>query len=105
MARDVTRTNLQLEPHQIILRPLVTEKSFHQAETERFNCYAFEVSRMAGKDDIRRAVEELFNVRVVRVNTATRTGKPRRTKFRWGRTKVWKKAIVKLHPEDRISFY
>jgi len=39
------------------------------------------------------------------VNTANRKGKPRRTKFRWGRTKAWKKAIVKLHPEDRISFF
>jgi len=105
MARDVTKTKLTLEPHQIILRPLVTEKSFHQAETERFNCYAFEVSRMAGKQDIRRAVEELFDVRVVRVNTSNRKGKPRRTKFRWGRTKAWKKAVVKLHPEDRISFF
>ena len=69
MARDVTRTNLQLEPHQIILRPLVTEKSFHQAETERFNCYAFEVSRMAGKDDIRRAVETLLGSKVASVRT------------------------------------
>jgi len=105
MAKDVTKTKLKLEPHQIILRPLVTEKSFHQAETERFNSYAFEVSRLAGKEDIRRAVEDLFDVRVVRVNTANRKGKPRRTKFRWGRTKAWKKAIVKLHPEDRISFF
>ena len=78
MAKDVTKTTLKLEPHQIILRPLVTEKSFHQAETERFNAYAFEVSRLAGKKDIRRAVEELFDVRVVRVNTANRKGKPRR---------------------------
>ena len=105
MAKDVTKTKLQLEPHQIILRPLVTEKSFHQAETERFNCYAFEVSRLASKDDIRRAVEELFDVRVMRVNTANRKGKPRRVRFRRGRTKAWKKAIVKLHPEDRISFF
>ena len=105
MAKDVTKTKLRLEPHQIILRPLVTEKSFHQAETERFNSYAFEVNRLAGKEDIRRAVEDLFDVRVVRVHTANRKGKPRRTKFRWGRTKTWKKAIVKLHPEDRISFY
>jgi large subunit ribosomal protein L23 len=105
MAKDVTKTKLKLEPHQIILRPLVTEKSFHQAETERFNAYAFEVSRLAGKEDIRRAVEDLFDVRVVRVNTANRKGKPRRTKFRWGRTKAWKKAIVKLHSEDRISFF
>ncbi|MHC4400326.1 MAG: 50S ribosomal protein L23 [Planctomycetota bacterium] len=105
MARDVTKTKLELEPHQVILRPLVTEKSFHQAETERFNAYAFEVNRLAGKDDIRRAVEELFEVRVLRVNTANRKGKPRRTRYRWGRTKTWKKAIVKLHPEDKISFY
>ena len=105
MAKDVTKTKLQLEPHQIILRPLVTEKSYHQAETERFNSYAFEVNRLASKDDIRRAVEALFDVRVERVNTANRKGKPRRTKFRWGRTKTWKKAIVKLHPEDRISFF
>lgn len=105
MAQDVTKTKLKLEPHQIVLRPLVTEKSFHQAETERFNSYAFEVSRLASKDDIRRAVEDLFDVRVVRVNTANRKGKPRRVRFRRGHTKVWKKAIVKLHPEDKIAFF
>ena len=55
MARDATKTAVQLEPHQIILRPLVTEKGMHKAN--RYNAYAFEVSRLAGKDDIRRAVE------------------------------------------------
>jgi large subunit ribosomal protein L23 len=105
MAKDVTQTRLRLEPHQIILRPLVTEKSYHQAETDRFNCYAFRVNRLAGKEQIRRAVEELFDVKVIRVNTANRQGKPRRTRFRRGRTKAWKKAIVKLHPEDKISFF
>jgi large subunit ribosomal protein L23 len=107
MAKDVTEKErkLKLEPHQVIMRPLVTEKSFHQAETERFNSYAFEVSRLATKDDVRRAVEELFEVRVIRVNTANRKGKPRRVKFRRGHTKAWKKAVVKLHPEDRISFF
>lgn len=103
MARDVTKTELQLEPHQIILRPLVTEKGFHKAE--RCNAYAFEVNRLAGKEDIRRAVEELFDVKVVRVNTQNRKGKPRRTRFRWGRTKAWKKAIVTLDKEHRISFF
>jgi large subunit ribosomal protein L23 len=105
MAKDVTKNKPKLEPHQIILRPLVTEKSFHQAETERFNCYAFEVNRLANKEEIRRAVEDLFDVRVVRVNTANRKGKPRRVRFRQGHTKAWKKAVVKLHPEDRISFF
>ena len=103
MAQDVTKTELHLEPHQIILRPLVTEKGFHKAE--RCNAYAFEVNRLAGKEDIRRAVEELFDVRVVRVNTQNRKGKPRRTKFRWGRTKAWKKAIVTLDEEHRINFF
>ncbi|MEX0677721.1 MAG: 50S ribosomal protein L23 [Pirellulales bacterium] len=92
-----------LAPHQIILRPLVTEKGMHRST--RYNAYAFEVNRMATKDDVRRAVEELFNVKVLRVHTQNRKGKPRRTRFRGGRTKSWKKAIVKLHPENRIDFY
>lgn len=103
MAQGVTPTGLKLEPHQIILRPLVTEKGFHKAE--RCNAYAFEVNRLAGKEDIRRAVEELFDVKVLRVNTQNRKGKPRRTRFRWGRTKAWKKAIVTLDPENRIDFF
>jgi len=103
MARDVTKSNLKLEPYQVILRPLVTEKGMHKAD--RYNAYSFEVNRMAGKDDIRRAVEELFDVKVVRVNTQNRKGKPRRTKFRWGYTKAWKKAIVTLDTEDRINFF
>ena len=103
MARDITKTKLNLDPHQVILRPLVTEKGMHKAN--RFNAYAFEVNRMAGKEDIRRAVEELFDVKVVRVNTQNRKGKPRRTRFRWGTTKAWKKAIVTLHEEDRIDFF
>ena len=103
MARDVTKTKLNLEPYQVILRPLVTEKGVHKAS--RHNAYSFEVNRLAGKDDIRRAVEELFDVKVVSVNTQNRKGKPRRTKFRWGTTKSWKKAIVKLDPEHKIDFF
>ena len=101
--KDVTKTKLNLEPHQVILRPLVTEKGMHKAN--RYNSYAFEVNQMAGKDDIRRAVEDLFDVKVIRVNTQNRKGKPRRTKFRWGATKAWKKAIVTLDPEHRIDFF
>ena len=103
MARDVTKTKLNLEPYQVILRPLVTEKGFHKAE--RYNQYAFEVNRLASKEDIRQAVEEMFDVKVVRVNTQNRKGKPRRTKFRIGRTKSWKKAIVTLDSEHRIDFF
>jgi len=103
MAKDATKTKLQLEPHQIILRPLVTEKGYHKAE--RCNAYTFEVNRLAGKHDIRRAVEELFDVKVVRVNTQNRVGKPRRTRYRTGHTKGWKKAIVTLDAEYRIDFF
>ncbi len=103
MARDITDTNLQLEPHQIILRPLVTEKGLHKAE--RYNQYAFEVHPLASKEQIRRAVEELFDVRVVKVRTQNRRGKPRRYRFIRSHTKAWKKAIVTLHEEDKISFF
>jgi large subunit ribosomal protein L23 len=103
MARDTTKTRLQLEPHQIILRPLVTEKGMHKAN--RCNAYAFEVNPLADKHDIRRAVEELFDVKVIRVNTQKRKGKPRRNRFRWGHTNDWKKAIVTLDTEDKIDFF
>ena len=92
-----------LEPHQIILRPLVTEKGMHRST--RHNAYAFEVNRLATKHDVRRAVEALFNVKVVRVHTLNRKGKPRRTRFRSGYTKDWKKAVVKLDAEQRIELF
>jgi large subunit ribosomal protein L23 len=94
---------IQLEPYQVVLRPLVTEKGFHKAE--RCNAYAFEVSPSADKETIRRAIEHLFEVKVIRVNTQNRKGKPRRTKSRTGVTKSWKKAIVTLDPEHRINFF
>ena len=103
MANDITKSKLSLDPHQIILRPLVTEKGYHKAE--RYNSYTFEVNRMAGKDDIREAVEKLFDVKVVRVNTQNRLGKPRRSRNRQGLTKAWKKAIITLDPEHRIDFF
>jgi large subunit ribosomal protein L23 len=103
MRRDITDVQLELEPHQIILRPLVTEKGLHKAE--RYNQYAFEVHPLANKAQIRQAVEELFNVRVVKVRTQNRRGKPRRYRFIRSHTKAWKKAIVTLHEEDKISFF
>lgn len=92
-----------LEPHQIVLRPLVTEKGMHRST--RNNAYAFEVSRQANKHDVRDAIEALFNVKVVAVNTQNRKGKPRRTRVHIGYTNDWKKAIVKLDPEHRIDFF
>jgi large subunit ribosomal protein L23 len=97
------RSGIQLVPQQIIFRPLVTEKGTHQSE--RYNAYPFEVSTLATKADIKRAVEQLWDVRVVRVRTQNRKGKPRRHRMREGHTSDWKKAIVELHPEDRIAFF
>jgi large subunit ribosomal protein L23 len=96
-------SKLVLEPHQIILRPLVTEKGMHRST--RNNAYAFEVHRMATKADVRNAVEKLFDVNVLKVHTQTRKGKPRRTRFHIGLTGSWKKAIVTLDPEHRIDFF
>jgi large subunit ribosomal protein L23 len=103
MAKEIAEQSLTLKPHQVILRPLVTEKGMHKAN--RCNAYAFEVSSQATKDDIRNAVEELFEVKVVSVNTQNRKGKPRKTRFRGGRTNDWKKAIVTLDKEHKIDFF
>ena len=97
------KTRMTLDSHQILFRPLVTEKGMRQS-TE-LNQYAFEINPLATKEDVRRAVEELFDVKVVRVATQTRKGKPRRTKNRMGKTKGWKKAIVSLDDEHRIDFF
>src|SRR5262245_58340417 len=93
----------KLEPHQIILRPLVTEKGTHQF-THR-NAYPFEVNLWATKTEIKEAVKELFGVRVEKVRTQHRLGKKRRYRFKVGQMSQWKKAIVTLHPEDKIEFF
>ncbi len=97
------KTRMHLEPHQIIARPLVTEKSVFRAT--QYNEYAFEVNPLATKADIRRAVEELFDVKVAKVRIQNRKGKPRRTRFRFGVTKSWRKALVTLDSEYRINFF
>ena len=97
------KSGVQLESHMVIRRPLVTEKGVHASE--RLNAYAFEVHPLATKTDVKRAVEQLWDVRVAAVRTQTRKGKPRRARVAMGRTKGWKKAVVKLHDEDRISFF
>lgn len=99
----VKKIGVQLESHQVIRRPLVTEKGMHASE--RLNAYSFEVHPQASKGDIKRAVEELWEVRVDEVRTQNRKGKPRRHRTAMGRTRGWKKAVVKLHEEDRIAFF
>lgn len=96
-------SGITLEPHQVIRRPLVTEKGTHLSE--KLNAYSFEVHPLATKADIKAAVQQLWDVRVVAVRTQTRAGKPRRHKMVVGLTRSWKKAVVKLHDEDRIAFF
>jgi large subunit ribosomal protein L23 len=95
----------KLEAHQVILGPLVTEKGTHQSTNEHHNAYTFQVNLWATKPEIKRAVEELFSVRVEKVRTQLRLGKRRRYKWKFGKLSNWKKAIVKLHPEDKIEFF
>ncbi len=102
---ETKKTKMVLEPEQIILRPLVTEKGYHKSE--RTNAYCFEVNPLATKTDIKNAVEALFDdVKVDKVNTQTRKGKARRTRNGVSYTGDWKKAIVILNEEhNRIDYY
>ena len=95
--------NPRLEPAHVILRPLVTEKGMHRAN--RNNAYSFEVATAASKADIRRAVEELFNVKVEKVAVQNRRGKVRRGRTRKIVTKPWKKAIVTLAADSKINLF
>lgn len=88
------------EAHQIILRPVVTEKAYNmQAD----NTYTFEVAPTANKAEIKDAVEALFEVKVVEVRTIPKRGKLRRRRWKTGRTRKWKKAMVKLAPEHTLD--
>jgi large subunit ribosomal protein L23 len=102
-AAETTQRGPKLEPHQVVLQPLITEKGTHQFT--HHNAYPFQVNIWANKDQIKAAVEELFNVRVKKVRTQNRLGKQRRYRFKVGRLSAWKKAIVTLHEEDRIEFF
>jgi large subunit ribosomal protein L23 len=98
-----TRRGPELEPYQVVLRPLITEKATHLSE--RHNAYTFEVNILATKTEIKQAIETLFNVEVDDVRTQNRRGKPRRYRQKIGYMRRWKKAIVTLDSEHRIDFY
>lgn len=90
-------------PLHIIKKPLLTEKNtFHGSE---FNRHCFLVDRRARKDEIKKAVEELFNVRVQSVSTQNCKGRVRRTRFGYVQEPTQKKATVRLHPDDVIEMF
>ncbi|MBS3973682.1 MAG: 50S ribosomal protein L23 [Actinobacteria bacterium] len=88
--------------HSVIIRPIVSEKSYEMIADNR---YSFEVAKTATKPQIATAVTEVFGVTVLSVNTMNVSGKPRRLRNRKGLTRSWKKAIVTLKEGDTIEFF
>ena len=91
------------DPRDVILLPVVSEKSYDLIE--RFNTYTFVVDRRARKEEIRQAVEELFDVPVLRVNTLNRKGKRKRTRQVLGRRADTKRAMVTLPQGHAVEIF
>jgi large subunit ribosomal protein L23 len=89
--------------YQIVKRPLITEKGMRC--NEEHNTVVFQVDARANKIQIQQAVEALFQVKVLRVNTLHVRGKKKRVRFREGRKPDWKKAYVTLREGDTITFF
>ena len=94
---------MNLPAYQIILAPLVTEKSTGLKDSQRLLC--FKVARNASKIQIKRAVESLFSVKVETVRTAQMHGKMKRVGRSLGRRADWKKAYVKLKSGEKMIEY
>ena len=85
--------------YDIIIRPVITERSMNSVADKK---YVFEVAPTAGKIEIKKAVEEIFGVKVAKVNTMNVSGKAKRMgAARPGRTKDWKKAVVQLREDSK----
>jgi large subunit ribosomal protein L23 len=91
-----------MHPTQVIIRPVVSEKSYVLASADR---YTFRVHPDANKTQIRQAVESLFDVGVLEVRTASVKSKPKRRGYTSGRTREWKKAIVQVREGDTIPVF
>ena len=90
-------------PHDLIKRPLITEKTNIQKES--YNQIKFETDRRANRVEIKRAVENIFKVKVDTVRTIQVKGKTKQRGRILGKRRDWKKAIVTLRPEDQIEFF
>lgn len=87
-----------MNARDIVIRPVITEKSIAAASDKR---YTFEVDKSANKIEIAKAVEEIFKVKVTKVNTVSVRGHLRRQGRSEGYTKAWKKAIVTLSKDSK----
>ena len=91
-----------MDASQIIIRPVVSEKSYVLATADK---YTFRVHADAHKTQIKQAVEELFDVKVLEVRTLSVKSKPKRRGYTAGRTRSWKKAIIQVRPGDTIPIF
>jgi large subunit ribosomal protein L23 len=91
-----------MDATQIIIRPVVSEKSYVLATAGK---YTFRVHPEAHKTQVKQAVEELFGVKVLDVRTMSVKGKPKRRGFTAGRRRSWRKAVVQVRPGDTIPIF
>lgn len=92
-----------MEARDIIIKPIITEKSMSGLQEKK---YVFEVAKAADKPMIKKAVEEIFDVKVKKVNTMNKRGKNKRVGVHTGLTKSWKKAVVTLTEDSKtIAFF
>ena len=91
-----------MNSRSVLIRPIVSEKSYALMAA---NKYTFRIHDDAHKTQVRQAVEEIFDVRVVDVKTMKVKPKPKRRGWSAGHRRRWKKAIVELHPEDSIELF
>lgn len=97
-----------MDIYHTIIRPIVTEKSSHQARSsakEHGGVYTFEVASHANKAEIRDAVEKIYGVKVVDVRTQLREGKARRWRQFRGNARMWKRALVTVNKDSHIDLF
>jgi large subunit ribosomal protein L23 len=92
-----------VEAHQILIRPIITERA--TVLTERFNQFVFQVEKKANKYQIRNAVETVYGVKVKKVATMVVPGKTKRRGATIGKRPNWKKAIITLQQGENIDFF
>lgn len=92
---------MKYDPYKIIVRPVLSERSMDLAQ--KHNIYVFRVHPDATKIEIKAAIEDIFKVKVEKVNTANRKGKPRRVRLQLGRRPSWKKAYIRLAEGSKID--
>ena len=91
-----------MNARKVIIRPVISEKSYALLAA---NKYTFRIHEGANKTQVRKAIEEIFGVRVDGVRTAWVKPKPKRRGLSSGHRRKWKKAVVTLHPDDAIELF